>query len=47
MTGTNGFLEKAFGVFMDMDAMVGADFERGLKSLDEVSQAAAKAAAGA
>ena len=43
MTGTNDFMSKEFGVFMDMDEMVGADFEQGLKNLDAVSQAAAKA----
>lgn len=49
MAGTNGFVQKAFGVFMDVDAMVGADFERGLADLTKLSEAdfAAKQAADA
>lgn len=34
MHGENGFAAKAFGLFFDMDAMVGADFERGLTQLE-------------
>lgn len=45
MSGTNGFMGKAFGLMMDMDKMVGADFEKGLKTLDEKAQAQAKAVA--
>ena len=33
MEGRNGFLGKAIGLFVDMDAMVGGDFEKGLASL--------------
>jgi hypothetical protein len=33
---------KAFSVFMNMDKMVGGDFEKGLASLDTVGQAEAK-----
>jgi hypothetical protein len=33
MDGDKNFASKAFGLVMDMDAMIGADFERGLKSL--------------
>ncbi len=46
MSGRNAFLAKVAGVFMDMDAMVGGDFERGLAALKQVSeeQAAAEAA---
>lgn len=40
MNGRNDFMAKAASVFMDMDAMVGADFERGLANLDAVSAAA-------
>lgn len=29
----NGFMNKAFGLVMDMDAMLGADFQRGLDKL--------------
>lgn len=42
MTGHNNFMAKAFTVFMDMDKMVGPDFERGLAGLE-----AAAAGAGA
>jgi hypothetical protein len=34
MTGHNNFMAKAFSAFMDMDEMVGADFEKGLAGLD-------------
>ncbi|MDZ7639187.1 MAG: SRPBCC family protein [Bryobacterales bacterium] len=33
MSGKNGFVEKAFSLFMNMDAMIGADFEKGLNQL--------------
>jgi hypothetical protein len=39
----NNFMSKAFGVFMDMDAAVGADFERGLDNLATLAEADAKA----
>lgn len=42
MTGKNGFLEKAFCVFVDMDKMVGADFEKGLAQLKALLEAAPK-----
>jgi hypothetical protein len=45
MTGQNNFMGKAMGLFMDMDSMVGKDFEAGLASLRSVSEAAAKKAA--
>lgn len=56
MTGKNDFMGKAMGMMMDMDAMIGADFEKGLAALgtaaaeDETKkkaeeEAAAKAAA--
>ena len=32
MTGHNNFMAKAFGLFMNMDKMVGGHFERGLAS---------------
>jgi carbon monoxide dehydrogenase subunit G len=44
MNGHNNFISKAFCVFMDMDKMVGADFERGLANLDAATAEAAKAA---
>jgi len=47
MDGENSFMSKAFGVFMNMDKMVGGDFEKGLGKLKEIAetQAAAKARA--
>jgi uncharacterized protein YndB with AHSA1/START domain len=42
MTGKNNFMAKAFGVFMPLDKLVGADFERGLASLDAVTSGSAK-----
>lgn len=39
MSGTNGFMEKAFTMFMDMDAMIGADFEKGLNQMSETVKA--------
>lgn len=33
MTGENNFMGKAFGLFMNFDKMIGADFEKGLESL--------------
>jgi Polyketide cyclase / dehydrase and lipid transport len=48
MAGVNNFMEKAMCVFMDMDAMIGKDFEKGLAQLGAVAQAeAAKGTAGA
>jgi hypothetical protein len=35
MTGERDFIGKLFGLFMDMDKMVGPDFEKGLKTLKE------------
>lgn len=39
MRGQNNFLMKAMSLFMDMDKMVGADYERGLQKLASVSSA--------
>lgn len=36
MTGQNNLASKVMGVLMDMDAMVGKDFEEGLANLDAV-----------
>lgn len=33
MDGENNFMGKAFGLFVDMDAMIGGDFEKGLTQL--------------
>ena len=38
MFGRNGFVSKAFCMFMNMDKMVGSDFERGLASLKSVTE---------
>jgi len=40
MTGENDFVGKAFGVFMNMDKLVGGDFEKGLATLRNVSEEA-------
>jgi uncharacterized protein YndB with AHSA1/START domain len=45
MTGHNDFMAKAFGLFMDMDKMVGPDFEKGLANLDAATAMAVKPAA--
>jgi hypothetical protein len=42
MTGPNNFMAKAFGLFMDMEKMVGPDFEKGLADLDRATAAAAR-----
>ncbi|MBK7858183.1 MAG: SRPBCC family protein [Archangiaceae bacterium] len=47
MNGHNNFMAKGFGVFMDMDKLVGADFEKGLASMATAAQADAKAGAAA
>lgn len=40
MTGKNNFVGKAFGLFFDMDEMVGGDFEKGLKDIKRQSEIA-------
>jgi hypothetical protein len=42
MEGTNHFGAKAASLFMDMDQLVGADFERGLASMKAVSESVEK-----
>jgi uncharacterized protein YndB with AHSA1/START domain len=42
MTGRNGFMGKAFSTFMNMDKMVGGDFEKGLAALNTEAQTEAK-----
>ncbi len=39
--GKNDFLGKAFGLFVDMDTMLGADFQRGLDKLKPLAEKAA------
>jgi len=45
MDGTNNFMSKAMCLFMDMDKMIGKDFEKGLASLKTVAEAAPAPAA--
>lgn len=45
MDGENNFLSKAFCLFVDMDKMVGADFEKGLASLKTVVESSAATSA--
>ena len=42
MTGNHSFMGKAMSLFMDMDKMVGPDFERGLSSLKTIAEQAAR-----
>ena len=42
MTGTNNFMAKAFCMFMNMDKMVGGDFEKGLAQMKSVAEAPGK-----
>ncbi|HKS37269.1 MAG TPA: SRPBCC family protein [Verrucomicrobiae bacterium] len=37
MTGTNNFMAKAFCMFMEMDKMVGGDFEKGLAQMKSIA----------
>ena len=39
MSGTNNFMGKAFCLFMNMDKMVGGDFEKGLASMKAIVEA--------
>jgi uncharacterized protein YndB with AHSA1/START domain len=42
MTGRQNFMAKAFCMFIDMDKMVGGEFERGLAQMKSVAEAAAR-----
>jgi hypothetical protein len=42
MFGRKNFASKAFGVFINMDKMVGGDFEKGLASMKSVVEGARK-----
>ena len=42
MFGNNNFMAKAFGLFMNMDKLVGADFEKGLQQLKSVTESTSK-----
>jgi len=43
MTGKNNFIAKAFCLFMNMDRMIGGQFEKGLADLKRAVESAAKA----
>jgi hypothetical protein len=42
MDGTNSFLAKAIGLVINMDRMIGGQFEKGLADMKAVAEAAAK-----
>jgi hypothetical protein len=46
MTGTNSFMAKAFDFFVNMDRMLGRDFERGLAELKLAAEGSLGARAG-
>ena len=41
MSGVNGFMFKVAGLFMNLDKMIGGDFEQGLANLKSLSEAGA------
>jgi hypothetical protein len=45
MTGSSPFMSKLFGVFVNMDNLIGRDFETGLAKLKALSERAASPAA--
>ena len=47
MFGRNNFIGKAISLFMDCDAMIGGDFEKGLASLKSVVEAEQQSTQGA
>src|SRR5690606_29118338 len=42
MAGENNFMGKAFGLFMDIESMVGAQFEQGLAAMKAAAEAPAQ-----
>jgi hypothetical protein len=42
MTGTNNFMAKAIHLFMNMDKMIGGQFEKGLASMKSLVESAPK-----
>ena len=42
MSGYNNFIGKAFSLFMNMDKMIGADFEKGLAQMKAVAESTPK-----
>ena len=47
LTGSNDLMAKLFGVFVNMDTLVGRDFETGLASLKAVSERSSSSAGAA
>ena len=47
MDGTNNFVTKAFSLFMNMDSMIGKDFELGLAQLKSTAETAVRERAAA
>ena len=45
MDGNNDFMGKAMSLVMDMDKMIGNDFEKGLAQMKKVAEAAPDPAA--
>ena len=45
MDGNNNFISKAFQLFMDMDKMIGKDFEQGLANMKTAAESAPKPSA--
>jgi hypothetical protein len=41
LEGNNGFVGKFFSLFMDMDTMMGGEFEKGLAELKRLAEAEA------
>ena len=39
MTDRNNFIVRVFSLFMNMDKMVGKDFEKGLESMKSIAEA--------
>ncbi len=46
MSGKNNFMAKAFCLVMDMDKLVGGDFEKGLAQMKKVAEAAPSSQSG-
>jgi hypothetical protein len=42
MTGTNNFMAKAIHLFMNMDKMIGGQFEKGLAEMKSIVEATPK-----
>jgi hypothetical protein len=42
MEGKNNFMGKAFCLFMNMDKMIGADFDKGLSAMKSIVEAPPK-----